>query len=134
MTRQRNLRILVVDDSKVMRGIIRKMLRTRDVETLEATDGKDALRVLATENVDCIISDWNMPRMKGIDLLRRVRGDADLAETPFIMVTAEALSVNKAEADAARVSAYLVKPFTVEGLWRVVDDTLARESGTAQPS
>lgn len=134
MTTQQPLRILVVDDSKVMRGIIRKMLGPRGVETLEATDGKDALRVLATENVDCIISDWNMPRMKGIDLLRRVRGDTDLADTPFIMVTAEALSTNMAEADAARVSSYLVKPFTAEELWRIVAATLARESGTAAPS
>jgi two-component system, chemotaxis family, chemotaxis protein CheY len=131
VTTEHGLRILVVDDSKVMRGIIRKMLGTRGATALEATDGKDALRVLQTEAVDCIISDWNMPRMKGIDLLRRVRGDADLARTPFIMVTAEALSTNKAEADAARVSSYLIKPFTVEGLWQVLEDTLARESPQA---
>jgi two-component system chemotaxis response regulator CheY len=121
-----SLRILVVDDSKVMRGIIRKMLALRGATALEAVNGRDALRVLATETVDCIVSDWNMPGMKGIDLLRSVRGDADLADTPFIMVTAEALSRNMAEADAAKVSSYLVKPFTAEDLWRVIDDSLAR--------
>lgn len=120
------LRVLVVDDSKVMRGIIRKMLGTKGVDVLEAVDGMDALRLLETETVHCIVSDWNMPRMKGIDLLRRVRGDSALADTPFIMLTAEALSSNKAEADAARVSSYLIKPFTAEGLWRVLADTLAR--------
>jgi two-component system chemotaxis response regulator CheY len=111
------LRILVVDDSKVMRGVLRKMLGCDGTEVLEAHDGKHALEVLAAEPVDCVISDWNMPRMKGIDLLRRVRQDAALAHLPFVMVTAEAMAQNVAEADAARVSAYLTKPFTAEGLW-----------------
>ena len=111
------LRILVVDDSKVMRGVLRKMLGCDGAEVLEACDGKQALEVLAAEPVDCVISDWNMPRMKGIDLLRRVRQDAALAHLPFVMVTAEAMAQNVAEADAARVSAYLTKPFTAESLW-----------------
>ena len=122
-----HLRVLVVDDSKVMRGIIRKMLAARGVDVLEAVDGKDAVRVLGSETVTCIVSDWNMPRMKGIDLLRWVRGEDSLAGLPFIMVTAEALSGNKAEADAARVTSYLVKPFTADDLWRVIEDSLARE-------
>lgn len=113
----KTLRILVVDDSKVMRGVLRKMLGCDGTEVLEAHDGKHALEVLAAEPVDCVISDWNMPRMKGIDLLRRVRQDAALAHLPFVMVTAEAMAQNVAEADAARVSAYLTKPFTAEGLW-----------------
>ncbi len=113
----KTLRILVVDDSKVMRGVLRKMLGCDGTEVLEAHDGKHALEVLAAEPVDCVISDWNMPRMKGIDLLRQVRQDAALAHLPFIMVTAEAMAQNVAEADAARVSAYLTKPFTAEGLW-----------------
>ena len=111
------LRVLVVDDSKVMRGIIRKMLTARGVEVLEAADGREALGLLVTEPVNCIVSDWNMPRMKGIDLLRQVRQDAALAHLPFVMVTAEAMACNVAEADAARVSAYLTKPFTAEDLW-----------------
>lgn len=114
---EKPLRILVVDDSKVMRGVLRKMLGCGGAEVLEACDGKQALEVLAAEPVDCVISDWNMPRMKGIDLLRRVRQDAALAHLPFVMVTAEAMARNVAEADAARVSAYLTKPFTVESLW-----------------
>ena len=113
----KTLRILVVDDSKVMRGVLRKMLGCDGTEVLEAHDGKHALEVLAAEPVDCVISDWNMPRMKGIDLLRQVRQDAALAHLPFVMVTAEAMAQNVAEADAARVSAYLTKPFTAEGLW-----------------
>ena len=118
------LRILVVDDSKVMRGVLRKMLGCDGTEVLEAHDGKHALEVLAAEPVDCVISDWNMPRMKGIDLLRRVRQDAALAHLPFIMVTAEAMAQNVAEADAARVSAYLTKPFTAESLWTTLRSIL----------
>ena len=113
----KTLRILVVDDSKVMRGVLRKMLGSDGTEVLEAHDGKHALEVLAAEPVDCVISDWNMPRMKGIELLRKVRQDAALAHLPFVMVTAEAMAQNVAEADAARVSAYLTKPFTAEDLW-----------------
>ncbi|MYL83663.1 response regulator [Desulfovibrio aerotolerans] len=123
------LKVLVVDDSKVMRGIIRKMLGSGGTEVVEACDGRQALDVLAGQSVDCIISDWNMPRMKGIDLLRRVRSDAALAHTPFIMVTAEAMASNLAEADAANVSSYLTKPFTADDLWstlrRVLPDRLA---------
>jgi two-component system chemotaxis response regulator CheY len=110
-------RILVVDDSKVMRGIIRKMLAAiPGVSVLEARDGKDAWETLQAEAVDVILSDWNMPRMKGIDLLRLVRADAARRHLPFIMVTAEAQSLNHAEADAAQVSSYLTKPFTPEAL------------------
>ena len=116
----KTLRILVVDDSKVMRGVLRKMLGCDGTEVLEAHDGKHALEVLAAEPVDCVISDWNMPRMKGIDLLRQVRQDAALAHLPFVMVTAEAMAQNVAEADAARVSAYLTKPFTAEDLWNTL--------------
>jgi two-component system chemotaxis response regulator CheY len=116
----KRLTVLVVDDSKVMRSIIRRILCAGGIEVLEAGDGRQALAVLAEHAVDCIISDWNMPRMPGIDLLRRVRGDDGLADTPFVMLTAESLAANKAEADAARVSSYLTKPFTAETLWGVL--------------
>lgn len=122
--KERRLKVLVVDDSKVMRGIIRKMLGQDGAEVLEAANGRQALELLSNEAVDCIISDWNMPGMKGIDLLRCVRGGAAHADTPFIMVTAEALASNIAEADAAKVSAYLIKPFTAEDLWRVIREIL----------
>ena len=123
----KTLRILVVDDSKVMRGVLRKMLGCDGAEVLEACDGKQALEVLGAEPVDCVISDWNMPRMKGIDLLRQVRQNAALAHLPFVMVTAEAMAQNVAEADAAKVSAYLTKPFTAEDLWTTLRGILPGE-------
>ncbi|MDQ7830789.1 MAG: response regulator [Desulfovibrionaceae bacterium] len=124
-------RILVVDDSKVMRGIIRKMLAAfPGVSVLEARDGKDAWELLQVETVDLILSDWNMPRMKGIDLLRQVRSHADMSELPFVMVTAEAREDNHAEADTARVSSYLTKPFTSETLRRVLAPFLPLDEAT----
>jgi two-component system chemotaxis response regulator CheY len=125
---EKQLKVLVVDDSKVMRGIIRKMLGSGGVEVLEAADGRQALEVLAAGAVDCIISDWNMPRMKGIDLLRCVRGSGSLARIPFVMVTAEALAGNMAEADAAKVSSYLTKPFTADDLWRTLREILPEQT------
>ncbi|MFZ5811886.1 MAG: response regulator [Thermodesulfobacteriota bacterium] len=113
----RTFRVLVVDDSKVMRGIIRKMLAAfPGVSVVEARDGKEAWEVLQAEAVDAVLSDWNMPRMKGIDLLRLVRDTQRLKDLPFIMVTAEARAVSHCEADAALVSSYLTKPFTPERL------------------
>ncbi len=110
-------RILVVDDSKVMRGIIRKMLAALPgVGVVEARDGKEAWELLRTQAVDVILSDWNMPRMRGIELLRLVRADPGLSKVPFLMVTAEAQDVNHGEAAAAGVSSYLTKPFTSETL------------------
>ena len=120
----RQVCVLVVDDSKVMRGVVRQMLRCDSIAVLEAGDGRQALQVLATSPVDCIISDWNMPRMKGIDLLRRVRADGELAGIPFVMLTAECLTCNLAEADEANVSCYLTKPFTSEELWGVLRQVL----------
>ena len=123
------MKVLVVDDSKVMRGIIRKMLGQDGVDVLEAANARQALEVLSGEPVDCIVSDWNMPGMKGIDLLRCVRGGVARADIPFIMVTAEALESNIAEADAAKVSGYLVKPFTAEELWSAIRSALPDAPG-----
>lgn len=127
---RKQLKVLVVDDSKVMRGIIRKMLGNGGAEVLEAADGRQALEKLAAGPVDCIISDWNMPGMKGIDLLRSVRGSCSLAAIPFVMVTAEALPTNIAEADAAKVSSYLTKPFTADDLWRTIRGILPEQADT----
>ena len=114
----KELKFLVVDDFSTMRRIVRNLLKELGFNNVEeAEDGVDALNKLQAGGFGFVISDWNMPRMKGIDLLRQVRQDAALAHLPFVMVTAEAMAQNVAEADAARVSAYLTKPFTAESLW-----------------
>jgi two-component system chemotaxis response regulator CheY len=110
-----NIKILVVDDFATMRRIIKNILTQLGYKNIiEADDGSTALTVLKSEKVGIIISDWNMPKMTGLDLLKAVRADANTAGIPFIMVTAEAQQDNIILAVKAKVSQYIVKPFTAE--------------------
>jgi two-component system chemotaxis response regulator CheY len=109
----KNMKILVVDDFATMRKVVRNLLKQVGYENIaEAEDGAIALRILKSQKVDFVISDWNMPNMNGLELLKAVRADGDLAKTPFLMVTAEALQENVIAAVKAGVSNYIVKPFT----------------------
>jgi two-component system chemotaxis response regulator CheY len=113
----KDLTVLIVDDFLTMRRIVRKILRDLDFQNIiEAEDGTAALDVLKTTNVDLIVSDWNMPKMTGLELLKEVRGSDKFKDTPFLMVTAEAQKENIVEAVKARVSNYIVKPFTAATL------------------
>ena len=113
----KNIKILVVDDFATMRKVIRNLLKQVGYENIvEAEDGVLALRVLKSQKIDLVISDWNMPNMTGLELLKAVRADEDLKTTPFLMVTAEALQDNVIAAVKAGVSNYIVKPFTAEVL------------------
>ncbi len=113
----KDLTVLVVDDFVTMRRIVRKILRDLNFQNIiEAEDGLAALEVLKTTKVDLIVSDWNMPRMTGLDLLKEVRASDKLKDTPFLMVTAESQKENIVEAVKARVSNYIVKPFTAATL------------------
>ncbi|MGC8492292.1 MAG: response regulator [Syntrophobacteraceae bacterium] len=113
----KDLTVLVVDDFVTMRRIVRKILRDLDFQNIiEADDGLAALEVLKSTKVDLIVSDWNMPRMTGLDLLKEVRGTEKIKDTPFLMVTAEAQKENIVEAVKAKVSNYIVKPFTAATL------------------
>ena len=117
MSVNKNLKILVVDDFATMRKVIRNLLKQGGFENIvEAEDGVAALKVLQSQKVDFVISDWNMPNMSGLELLKAVRGSDDLKELPFLMVTAEALKDNVVAAVKAGVSNYIVKPFTAEVL------------------
>jgi two-component system chemotaxis response regulator CheY len=117
MSVNKNLKILIVDDFATMRKVIRNLLKQGGFENvLEAEDGVAALKVLKSQQVDFIISDWNMPNMSGLELLKAVRGDDELKALPFLMVTAEALKDNVVAAVKAGVSNYIVKPFTAEVL------------------
>jgi two-component system chemotaxis response regulator CheY len=111
----KHIRILVVDDFATMRKVIRNLLKQVGYENIvEAEDGAIALKTLKSKTIDLVISDWNMPNMTGIELLKAVRADEDLKATPFLMVTAEALQDNVIAAVKAGVSNYIVKPFTAE--------------------
>lgn len=111
----RKMKILVVDDFSTMRRIVKNVLNQLGFASIdEAEDGKMALEKLKEESFDFIVSDWNMPKMMGIDLLKAVRADENLKSLPFLMVTAESQKENVLEAVKAGVTNYIVKPFTAE--------------------
>jgi two-component system chemotaxis response regulator CheY len=113
----RSIRILVVDDFSTMRRIVRNLLKELGFTNAdEAEDGTKALQKLKTERFDFVVSDWNMPSMTGIDLLRAIRGDANLKHLPVLMITAEARKENIIEAAQAGANGYIVKPFTAATL------------------
>jgi len=112
-----NTKFLVVDDFSTMRRIVRNLLKELGFSNVqEAEDGVDALNKLRGEAFDFVVSDWNMPNMTGIDLLRAIRADANLKHLPVLMVTAEAKKENIIMAAQAGASGYVVKPFTAATL------------------
>ncbi len=109
------IKILIVDDFATMRRILKNILKKIGfTHIIEAEDGNNALKVLEKEKVDLVISDWNMPKMSGIEFLKAVRSNTAFKDLPFLMVTAEAQKQNIIEAVQAGVSNYVVKPFTEE--------------------
>lgn len=113
----KDIKILVVDDFATMRKVVKNLLKQAGYENIiEAEDGVAALKILKSQKVDFVISDWNMPNMTGIELLKTVRADEEIGKIPFLMVTAEALQDNVIAAVKAGVSNYIVKPFTAEVL------------------
>ncbi len=121
------MKILIVDDFSTMRRIIKNLLRDLGFNnTQEADDGNTALPMLQSGNFDFLVTDWNMPGMTGIDLLKAVRADAKLAGLPVLMVTAEAKKDQIVEAAQAGVNGYIVKPFTAITLKEKIDKIFER--------
>ena len=116
------MKILIVDDFSTMRRIIKNLLRDLGFNnTQEADDGTTALPMLQSGDFDFLVTDWNMPGMQGIDLLKAVRADPKLATLPVLMVTAEAKKEQIVEAAQAGVNGYVVKPFTAATLKEKID-------------
>ena len=112
-----NTKFLVVDDFSTMRRIVRNLLKELGFANVqEAEDGVDALNKLRSEPFDFVVSDWNMPNMSGIDMLKEIRADANLKHLPVLMVTAEAKKENIILAAQTGASGYVVKPFTAATL------------------
>jgi two-component system chemotaxis response regulator CheY len=118
MAINREMKILVVDDFPTMRRIVKTLMRQNGFTNfVEAEDGQQALRILGSStDIEFVISDWNMPNMTGIELLKSVRADPKLKHLPFLMITAEAEKENIIEAVKSGVSNYVVKPFTAQTL------------------
>ncbi|MFZ5836083.1 MAG: response regulator [Pseudomonadota bacterium] len=112
-----SMQVLVVDDYKTMIRIIRNLLKQLGFENVdEAEDGSAALAKMRSKQYGLVISDWNMEPMTGFELLKEVRADERLKETPFIMVTAESKTENVVAAKKAGVNNYIVKPFNAATL------------------
>ena len=123
---QPNLNFLVVDDFSTMRRIIKNLLHDLGyANVIEADDGNTALPLLREGNVDFLITDWNMPGMPGLELLKLVRADARLGKMPVLMLTAEAKREQIVEAAQAGVNGYVIKPFTAATLKEKIDKILA---------
>ncbi len=124
------MKILIVDDFSTMRRIIKNLLRDLGFSnTHEADDGTTALPMLQSGNYNFLVSDWNMPGMTGIDLLKAVRADAKLAVLPVLMVTAESKREQIIEAAQAGVNGYVVKPFTARTLEEKIKKIFERVDG-----
>lgn len=123
----KEMKILIVDDFSTMRRIIKNLLRDLGfTNTIEADDGLTALPILQAGGIDFLVTDWNMPGMQGIDLLKAVRADENLSTLPVLMVTAETKREQIIAAAQAGVNGYIVKPFTAVTLKEKIDKIFER--------
>ncbi|CAM3846283.1 Chemotaxis protein CheY [Vibrio aerogenes CECT 7868] len=123
----KNMKILIVDDFSTMRRIVKNLLRDLGFNnTQEADDGLTALPMLKKGDFEFVVTDWNMPGMQGIDLLKNIRADDELKHLPVLMITAEAKREQIIEAAQAGVNGYIVKPFTAATLKEKLDKIFER--------
>ncbi|MFG1498248.1 chemotaxis response regulator CheY [Saccharospirillum sp. HFRX-1] len=126
----KNMKILVVDDFSTMRRIVKNLLRDLGFSnTHEADDGSSAWPMLQSSDFDFVVTDWNMPGMTGIELLKKIRSDERLKSIPVLMVTAEAKRDQIVAAAQAGVNGYVVKPFTAAALKEKIDKIFERVDG-----
>jgi two-component system chemotaxis response regulator CheY len=123
------IKFLVVDDSLTMRRIVVNALKAIGYEScIEAADGKEAFSKLQSEGADFVISDWNMPEMNGLELVKSIRSSSAFSDTPVLMVTTRGNKDDVIEAMQARVNNYIVKPFTPQALKEKLDQVLKSTS------
>jgi len=123
------MKFLVVDDFSTMRRIIKNLLNDLGYQNvLEADDGQTALPILQAGGIEFLVTDWNMPGMPGLDLLKAVRSDPKLAKLPVLMLTAEAKREQIIEAAQAGVNGYVIKPFTAVTLKEKIDKILEQRA------
>ena len=123
----KNMKVLVVDDFSTMRRIVKNLLRDLGFTNIqEADDGSTALPMLQGGDFEFVVTDWNMPGMQGIDLLKAIRADSNLAHIPVLLITAEAKKEQIVMAAQAGVNGYIVKPFTAATLKTKLDKIFER--------
>ena len=125
------MRFLIVDDAMVMRNITKNVLREQgygDECFLEAADGEAALTLASTEVVDLFLLDWNMPKLDGLGLVKKLRAMPRYAQTPIIMVTSEAAKYNVMEAIEAGTTSYIIKPLKAKVMWEKISKYIPGKS------
>ncbi len=128
----KNTKFLVVDDFPTMRRIVKNLLADLGYNNVvEADDGNTALPILMAGGIQFVVTDWNMPGMTGIELLKAIRSEPSTASLPVLMVTAEANKEQIVEAAQAGVSGYIIKPFTAETLKEKLDRIIQRLQAAA---
>ena len=128
----KDMKFLVVDDFSTMRRIIKNLLNDLGYANVtEADDGQTALPILQAGGIEFLVTDWNMPGMPGLDLLKAVRSDPKLAKLPVLMLTAEAKREQIIEAAQAGVNGYVIKPFTAVTLKEKIDKILEQRASAA---
>ena len=127
-----SLKFLIVDDSQTMRRIVVNSLKNLGYDDfVEASDGKDALlKLSADEAINFVITDWNMPVLSGLELIKAIRSDEKMGNTPVLMVTTRGVKDDIIEALKAKVNNYVVKPFTPAILREKIDQILAAKGGS----
>jgi len=129
MAIDKNINILVVDDFSTMIRIVTNLLKELGFTNIDdANDGSKAWPMIQSGKYDFIVSDWNMPEMTGIELLKKVRADKDLKDLPFMLITAEQKRSQILDAAQAGVDGYIVKPFTAAILKEKIDKIAERKS------
>lgn len=119
------LQILVVDDQSTIRTILKSQLRHMGFSKIsEACDGESAFDILKTQNIDLVISDWDMPLMSGYELLKAVRTDDTLAATPFILISGAASNANISMALQLKVDQFMLKPFSLAVLEEKINQVI----------
>ncbi|KJR43522.1 response regulator receiver protein [Candidatus Magnetoovum chiemensis] len=123
----KEMKVLVVDDFATMRRIVKNILKQLGYENIEeAENGEEAFSKLQSGKFDFLVTDWNMPKVTGLDLLKKVRSDPNLKGLPVLMVTAEAEKSQVIEAVKAGVNNYVVKPFTADALKEKIEKIFAK--------
>lgn len=126
------MKVLVVDDFTTMRKIVRNILKQIGFTNIvEADDGMTALSIIKEDKIDFVITDWNMPNMDGIELLKKIRAEEGAKDTPVLMVTAEGLADNVVNAVRAGVDNYIVKPFTAETVQQKIEQIFIKRGANS---
>ncbi len=121
--------ILIVDDCPDLRDLVKETIESiLSYEVLEAEDGLEALKVIKQNRIDCIISDWNMPVMDGLSLLKKIRAEARYRDMPFMMLTGEMSRGSVETAISSGVNDFLIKPFSTDSLCEKVDKLLGKRN------